>query len=130
VVNFIIDILVNKLPHQEHLFPQTEGSGDREKTEREIDEGRRSAEDSGSPQKKDEQFLHHIPHFTARHNLGTHVWDYHPHPRREPSPYREHLPIHGYRHDDITKRVRVDVADFHEKLDPHAFQDWLTSLED
>jgi hypothetical protein len=114
----------------EHLFPQTEGLGDREKSEKEVDEGRRSAEDSESPQKKDEQLLHPIPHFTTRHNPDTHVWDYHPRPRQEPSPYREHLPIHGYRHDDITKRVRVDVADFHGKLDPHAFQDWLTSLED
>jgi hypothetical protein len=106
----------------EYSFPQIEGSGDREKTEKEVDEGRRSVEDSESPQ-KDEQFLHHIPHFTARHNPDTHVWDYHPHPRREPSPYREHLYVHGYQHNDITKCIRVDVADFHRKLDPHAFQD-------
>jgi hypothetical protein len=65
----------------EHLFPQTEGSSDREKIEKEVDEGRRSVEDSESPQKKDDQLLLHIPHFMARHNPGTHVWDYHPHPR-------------------------------------------------
>jgi hypothetical protein len=35
-----------------------------------------------------------------------------------------------YRLDEATKRVRVDIPDFHGKLDPYAFQDWLTSLED
>jgi hypothetical protein len=35
----------------EYSFPQIEGSGDREKTKKEVDEGRRSAEDSESPQK-------------------------------------------------------------------------------
>jgi hypothetical protein len=32
--------------------------------------------------------------------------------------------------DDATKRVRVEVPDFHGKMDPYAFQDWLTSLDD
>jgi hypothetical protein len=32
--------------------------------------------------------------------------------------------------DDATRRVRVDVPDFHGKLEPYAFQDWITSLED
>jgi hypothetical protein len=32
--------------------------------------------------------------------------------------------------DDAARRVRVDVADFQGKFEPHTFQDWLTSLED
>lgn len=32
--------------------------------------------------------------------------------------------------DKGAQRVQVDVLDFHGKLDPYAFQDWITSLED
>lgn len=32
--------------------------------------------------------------------------------------------------DDAARRVRVEVPDFHGKLDPYAFQDWITFLED
>lgn len=32
--------------------------------------------------------------------------------------------------DYILRRINVDVLDFHGKLDPHAFQDWLTTLDD
>lgn len=32
--------------------------------------------------------------------------------------------------DEATRRIRVDVPDFHGRLDPYAFQDWITSLED
>jgi hypothetical protein len=35
-----------------------------------------------------------------------------------------------HRFDEATKRVRADIPDFHGKLHPYAFQDWLTSLED
>jgi hypothetical protein len=35
-----------------------------------------------------------------------------------------------HRFDEATKRVRVHIPDFHGKLDPYTFQDWLTSLED
>jgi len=47
--------------------------------------------------------------------------------QREEQPYFEG---YGNRVDKATKRVRVEVPDFHGKLDPYAFQDWLTSLED
>jgi hypothetical protein len=26
--------------------------------------------------------------------------------------------------------MKIDVPDFHGKLDPHAFEDWLTAIED
>jgi hypothetical protein len=32
--------------------------------------------------------------------------------------------------DDAARKVRVDVADYHGKFEPHTFQDWLTSLKD
>ncbi|KAG6745122.1 hypothetical protein POTOM_051766 [Populus tomentosa] len=32
--------------------------------------------------------------------------------------------------DELTKRMRVDVPDFLGKLEPNAFEDWLTAIED
>ncbi|KAG6745026.1 hypothetical protein POTOM_051668 [Populus tomentosa] len=32
--------------------------------------------------------------------------------------------------DKLTKRIKIDVPDFYGKLDPHAFEDWLTAIED
>lgn len=32
--------------------------------------------------------------------------------------------------DELTKRMKVDVLDFHGKLEPNAFEDWLTAIED
>ena len=32
--------------------------------------------------------------------------------------------------DELTKRMRVDVPDFLGKLEPNAFEDWLTTIED
>jgi len=32
--------------------------------------------------------------------------------------------------DELTKRMKVDVPDFHGKLEPNAFEDWLTAIED
>jgi hypothetical protein len=29
-----------------------------------------------------------------------------------------------------TKRMKVDVPNFHGKLEPNAFEDWLTAIED
>lgn len=47
--------------------------------------------------------------------------------REEENPYVEN---YTNRVDEATKRVRIEVPDFHGKLDPYAFQDWLTSLDD
>ena len=32
--------------------------------------------------------------------------------------------------DDLTKRMKINVPDFCGKLEPHAFEDWLTAIED
>jgi hypothetical protein len=32
--------------------------------------------------------------------------------------------------DELTKRMKVDVPDFFGKLEPNAFEDWLTTIED
>ncbi|KAG6783667.1 hypothetical protein POTOM_009330 [Populus tomentosa] len=32
--------------------------------------------------------------------------------------------------DELTKRMKVDVPNFYGKLEPHAFEDWLTAIED
>ena len=32
--------------------------------------------------------------------------------------------------DELAKGMKVDVQDFFEKLDPNAFEDWLTTIED
>lgn len=47
--------------------------------------------------------------------------------RREENPYFE---SYANQVDEARNRVRIEVHDFHGKLDPYAFQDWLTSLED
>jgi len=51
--------------------------------------------------------------------------------------HREELPRHRDRRgletqpiDELTKRMKVDVPDFYGKLEPHAFEDWLTAIED
>lgn len=63
---------------------------------------------------------------------------YHSHQLFQPN-YTQHTPWHpvtdrfenqAYRTEDATRRIRVDIPEFHGKLDPHAFQDWVTSLED
>lgn len=40
---------------------------------------------------------------------------------------RETLEPH---HDVAMQWVHVEVPDFHSKVDPYAFQDWITFLED
>ncbi|KAL5760092.1 hypothetical protein ACOSQ2_018930 [Xanthoceras sorbifolium] len=32
--------------------------------------------------------------------------------------------------DEVTKRLKIEVSDFVGKLDPNAFHDWITTLED
>jgi len=32
--------------------------------------------------------------------------------------------------DELTKRMKVDMSDFYGKLEPDAFEDWLTAIED
>jgi hypothetical protein len=46
------------------------------------------------------------------------------------SPFTDRKKRVESRMDDAARRVRVDVADFQGKFEPHTFQDWLTSLED
>jgi hypothetical protein len=66
----------------------------------------------------------------AQHTPRTQHFDEMPYNRMAAPPYRRRGESVDNRFDDATKRVRVDVPDFHGKLDPHAFQDWITSLED
>jgi predicted nucleic acid-binding Zn-ribbon protein len=51
--------------------------------------------------------------------------------------HREELPRHRDRQgleiqpiDELTKRMKVDMTDFYGKLEPHAFEDWLTTIKD
>ena len=52
------------------------------------------------------------------------------HSRTERMTYTDCGDATGYRMDDAARRVRVDVPDYHRELEPVAFQDWVTSLED
>jgi hypothetical protein len=71
-----------------------------------------------------------------RFNAAFHDLDYAPrYPNNTRSRYHkgeENPYFEGYANqvDKATKRVRIEVPNFHGKLDPYAFQDWLTSLED
>lgn len=56
------------------------------------------------------------------------------HRHREYGPNFHHRntgPNSSSRHlDELTKRMKVDVPDFFGKIEPNAFEDWLTSIED
>jgi hypothetical protein len=52
------------------------------------------------------------------------------HARREGSSFLDQPERGESRMDDAARRIRVDVPDYHGKLEPHTFQDWITSLED
>lgn len=46
------------------------------------------------------------------------------------TPFMDRLEGMDGRMDEATKWVRVDVSNFFGNLDPYAFQDWITALED
>lgn len=52
------------------------------------------------------------------------------HHRVEGSFYAERGDMGDHMMDDAARRVRVDVTDYHGKLEPDVFQDWITSMED
>jgi len=73
---------------------------------------------------------------TLGENLDTEYRDVEPQHHRLQH-HREELPRHRDRRglenqpiDELTKRMKVDVPDFYGKLEPHAFEDWLTAIED
>lgn len=70
------------------------------------------------------------PHYDSRSYQPRQLFQPNYNPRIPWQSPTDRLENHGYRVDDITKRVRVDVPDFHGKLDPQAFQDWVTSMDD
>jgi len=51
------------------------------------------------------------------------------HGRSEGSPFLDQPKRGESRMDDAARRVRVDVPNYHGKIEPHTFQDWITSLE-
>jgi hypothetical protein len=113
-----------------YLFnkPESTGEGNKE-GERETEEKKGNV-DATTPRKEEDRQRNTTPHQEARHTLQIHLHDYTPNPRLELQPFMELAPIFEVRRDDFPKGVRVDVFDFHGALDPHAFQDWVTSLED
>jgi hypothetical protein len=54
------------------------------------------------------------------HRVQHHKDDF---PRNHDRQGLENQPI-----DELTKRMKVDVPDFYGKLEPHAFEDWLTVI--
>jgi len=61
--------------------------------------------------------------FEPHHHPAQHHMD--EFPRNRDRRGLENQPI-----DELTKRMKVEVPDFYGKLEPHAFEDWLTSIED
>jgi hypothetical protein len=113
-----------------HLFNKLKGSTDGTKEGEHETEEKKGNVDANTPRKEDDWQRNLTPHQEARHTLQTHLHDYTPNPILELQPFMERAPIFEARSDDFPNGVRVDVADFHGALDPHAFQDWVTSLED
>jgi hypothetical protein len=52
------------------------------------------------------------------------------HQRVELPRHRDRQGLENQPIDELTKRMKVDVLDFYGKLEPHAFEDWLTAIED
>jgi hypothetical protein len=113
----------------EHVFPKPDGSADRRKFVKVEDEAKKSIDGSENYGAEEEQALNSKPHHLAWQNPSTHMWDYQPLPQFEHPHFTGRQAAHDYRVDDIRKRVRVIMSDFHGKLDPYTFQDWFTALE-
>jgi hypothetical protein len=118
----------------ENSSSKPDGSGEGEKDMGNEDAAKSSTGEPDDPRNREEQPLNTMPHHYARHTPRTHAGDYHrphnPYLQWEQPTHMGHRLAHGRRDDNITKQVRVDVSDFHGKLDPCAFQNWLTALED
>ncbi|KAG2671299.1 hypothetical protein I3760_14G127600, partial [Carya illinoinensis] len=59
--------------------------------------------------------------------------DHGPRVRRHRRNFRRGHVDHGADYqplDELTKRMKIDVPDFYGKLEPNAFEDWLTTIED
>lgn len=65
------------------------------------------------------RFTQHFPTLGSEH-----------HNRLEGPFYTKRGDPRDHRMDDAARRVRVDVSDYHGKLEPDVFQDWLMSVED
>jgi hypothetical protein len=110
-----------------HLFNKPSGSGEKTKDE-ELGKETEKEDSGGDLTSKETQPHYTSPFLETRQTSHSHMFDYMP--CTEGPNFFGHAHNFDSRSDDITRRIRVDVPEFHGKLDPHAFQDWLTSLED
>jgi hypothetical protein len=115
-----------------HLFDKPESSGNKNKEgEEQGDEANKEKPDGEDHAGGDSgPLLRNTPFLSNRFAQRTQHRDNGSYNRMESPMFMDHGGHGDYRGDDATRRVRVDVPDFHGKLDPYAFQDWITSLED
>jgi hypothetical protein len=105
-----------------HVFDKPESSGGKNKEENDIEEGSGKEKlEVESPIGGRTPLRHQSPFSCPR--LPQHS-------RVERTAYMDRGDAVDYRMDDAARRVRVDVPDYHGKLEPDVFQDWVTSLED
>lgn len=130
------------------MIDKPENSGGKTKIEDTVDNDQEAAIGGENVESHEKvQFVSQPHQETHTHPPLTKEWPYTPPPHRELrsltfASFSNTTPNHctpqltervdsfDYRFDDVTKRICVDVADFHGKIDPQAFQDWVTSLDD
>ena len=83
---------------------------------RRLDESGGGADENEEEEEKNKEFEDHEP------RIWRHRQDFHWGHTSHSAAYQ---PL-----DELTKRMRVDVPDFFGKLEPNAFEDWLTTIED
>jgi hypothetical protein len=115
----------------DHVFDKPESSGEKPKRE-ETEEGKlKEADDNREkPDGGEDHPQYTTPGYNSRNQPHYPRYEYTPHTQFPLHLFPERMDNSESRMDDATKRVRVEVPDFHGKMDPYAFRDWLTSLDD
>jgi hypothetical protein len=114
------------------MFDKPENSGEKNKEEHDQDNGPRKEKAilTDTVTGGYMPLVHHSSFHGPRITQHTPPLDSGYHYRREGSPFMDRTERLESRMEDAAIRVRADVPDYHGKLEPNAFQDWLTSLED
>ena len=107
-----LDVMDERWARKEFRPPNKRGRGPFH--EEMLDESERD-EDEGQ-ENEDKEFKNCRPQF--RHNRRAF-------PRARGGRGADYQPL-----DELTKRMKVDVSNFYGKLEPNAFEDWLTTIED
>ena len=96
--------------------------------------GRRGIHEAGmEPNNADNLRVNNADNISANVEENMDYEDYEPR-IRQPRQHMQGVHINqgaGYQPiEELTKRMKIDVPDFYGKLEPRAFEDWLTTIKD